>query len=106
MKTVRKLENKHSCLSLSVNGDNILVTHLIGNRMADSFNQHFQPWPLFKSADQADFNSCRIKSISLCVPKLLKKLVNKQQIHHLEMYNVLSSVQSGFTHLMDISLLF
>ncbi len=50
----------------------------------------------FKGGDYSDLNCYRPNSILPCLSKILKKLVNKQLMHHLETYNVLNQVQSAF----------
>ncbi len=52
--------------------------------------------PLFKGGDQADPNSYRPISILPCVSKVFEKLVNKQLTGYLDMYGILSGLQSGF----------
>jgi hypothetical protein len=52
--------------------------------------------PLFKGGDQADPNCYRPISILPCLSKVLEKLVNNQLTGFLDVYNILSGMQSSF----------
>ena len=52
--------------------------------------------PLFKGGDQADPNCFRPISILPCLSKVLEKLVNNQLTGFLDVYIILSGMQSGF----------
>ena len=52
--------------------------------------------PLFKEGGQADRNCYRPISILPCLSKVLEKLVNNQLIGFLDVYSILSGMQSGF----------
>ena len=52
--------------------------------------------PLFKGRDHADPNCYRPFSILPCLSKVLEKLVNNQLTGFLDVYGILSGMQSGF----------
>ena len=52
--------------------------------------------PLFKGGNQADPNCCRPISILPCLSKVLERRVNNQLTAFLDVYSILSGMQSGF----------
>jgi hypothetical protein len=52
--------------------------------------------PLFKGGAQADPNCYRPISILPCLSSVLEKLVNNQMTGFLDVYSILSGMQSGF----------
>ena len=85
-----------------------IAAPIIASPLTDIFNLSLQmaeiptDWkeatvlPLFKGGDQADPNSYRPISILPCVSKVFEKLVNKQLTGYLDLYGILSGLQSGF----------